>query len=134
MKQMPQIQKFMTPMPHTVGKDISLQKAQGLMREHRIRHLPVQDEGSLVGILSDRDVKLAGGFTGAGDLTVEEVMSSQPYAVTPETPLNDVVMEMAEHKYGCAVIRQENGRIVGIFTAVDGMRVLGETLEIHYRR
>lgn len=133
MKQMPQIQKVMTPMPHTIGKDIPIKQAQSLMREHRIRHLPVQEGGKLVGILTDRDVKLATGFTDGSNLKVEEVMSSDPFAVTPEAPLNTVVMEMAERKYGCAIVKQQNGRIVGIFTAVDGMRVLAETLENNYR-
>jgi CBS domain-containing protein len=50
MKQIPQVQKYMTAMSHTVGKDISMDIALELMRTHRIRHLPVQDAGKLVGI------------------------------------------------------------------------------------
>ncbi len=133
MKQMPQIQKFMTPMPHTIGRDIPIKTALAMMREHKIRHLPVQDGGKLVGMITDRDVKLASGFTGAGELTVEEVMTTDPYTVSPETPFDRVVLEMAEHKYGSAIIQQENGKIVGIFTAVDALRVLGETLEAFYK-
>lgn len=134
MKQMPAIQKFMTTMPHTIGKDISLNTALSMMREHRIRHLPVQDGGKLVGILTDRDIKLASSFEVAAGLQVEEVMSPDTFTTLPETPLDRVVLEMAEHKYGCAVIQQANGKIVGIFTAVDGLRVLGETLEEFYRK
>ncbi|MCC7441533.1 MAG: CBS domain-containing protein [Bdellovibrionales bacterium] len=133
MKQMPQIQKVMTAMPHTIGADIELKTAQSMMREHRIRHLPVQKGGKLVGVLTDRDVKLAAGFDDALNLKVEEIMTDEPYTVTPETPLDRVVLEMAEKKYGCAVILQGNGKVVGIFTAVDGMRVLGETLESFYK-
>jgi acetoin utilization protein AcuB len=133
MKQIPQIQKFMTTMPQTIGKDIPIKTALGMMREHRIRHLPVQDGGKLVGILTDRDLKLAASFTGSEELKVEEVMTPEPYTVNPETPLDRVVFEMAEHKYGCAVIQQKNGKVVGIFTATDGMRVLGETLQSNYK-
>src|SRR5689334_8077385 len=104
MKAMPQIQKFMTTLPHTIGKDIPLKTALGLMREHRIRHLPVCESGKLVGVLTDRDLKLAASFTGSQELTVEEVMSPDPYTVTPEAPLDEVVLGMAEHKYGCAII------------------------------
>ena len=66
MKTMPMIQKVMTPMPHTIGSDISLKKAMEMMREFRIRHLPVQKGGQLVGILSDRDIKLASSFKEKG--------------------------------------------------------------------
>jgi acetoin utilization protein AcuB len=133
MKQMPQIQKYMTAMPVTIGKDIPLKTALSMMREHRIRHIPVQEAGKLVGVLTDRDVKLAASFESATEFKVEEVMTPEPYTVTPETPLDRVVLEMAEHKYGCAIVVQGNGKVVGIFTAVDGMRVLGTTLETFYK-
>ena len=60
--------------------------------------------------------------------SVDEVMTPEPYTVRPEAPLDEVVLEMAEHKYGCAIIEQGNGKVVGIFTAVDGLRELGERL------
>jgi acetoin utilization protein AcuB len=133
MKHMPQVQKFMTPMPHTVGIDIPLKTAMGLMREYNVRHLPVQDAGHLVGILTDRDIKLASSFQDAANFKVVEVMSPEPYTVAPEVPLDRVVIEMAAHKYGCAIVKQPNGKIVGIFTAVDGLRVLGELLKTNYK-
>jgi acetoin utilization protein AcuB len=133
MKQMPQIQKVMTTMPHTIGKDIPLKSALAMMREHRIRHLPVQDAVKLMGILTDRDLKLAASFADPETLKVEDVMTPDPYTIAPETPMDRVVVEMAEHKYGCAVIQQGNGKIVGIFTAVDGLRVLAETLVTFYK-
>ena len=132
MKQMPQIQKFMTPMPQTIGRTIHIKKALSTMREFSIRHLPVQEGGRLVGVLTDRDLKLATSFGKVDELTVDDVMSSDPYTVKPEAPLDVVVLEMAEHKYGCAIVQQENGKVVGIFTAVDGLRVLGEQLESFY--
>ncbi|MGE0616427.1 MAG: CBS domain-containing protein [Bacteriovoracia bacterium] len=133
MKQMPKIQKVMTAMPHTIGKDISVPIALSMMREHRIRHLPVQDGGALVGILTDRDVRLASSLKGGSELKVEDVMTSDPFTVSPDAAVDAVVLEMAEHKYGCAIIQQENGKVVGIFTAVDGLRVLGETYQAFYR-
>lgn len=137
MKQMPMIQKVMTTLPHTIGQDIPLKTAMSLMREYGIRHLPVLEASRVVGVLTDRDVKLAASFAPQGAqadaLTVEDVMTPEPYTVAPETPLNHVVTEMAEHKYGCAIVQQANGKVVGIFTAVDGLRTLGETLGAFYR-
>lgn len=132
MKAAPKIQKYMTPMPHTIGHDIEMKKALELMREHGFRHLPVQNGGRLVGIITDRDIKFASSFQGSSELLVEDVMTQDPYSADPETPLEDVVSEMAEHKYGCAVIRQGNGKVVGIFTEIDALRVLGTMLKEHY--
>jgi acetoin utilization protein AcuB len=103
------------------------------MKKNQIRHLPVENGGELIGVLTDRDVKLAISFKGKEELTVNDVMTLHPYSVVPQAPLDQVVFEMAEHKYGCAVIRQENGKVVGIFTATDGVRVLGEILQTHYK-
>ena len=133
MKQMPMIEKFMTTMPHTIGKDIELKKAINMMREHRIRHLPVEEAGVLVGVLTDRDIKLASSFTHSQELTVEEVMTPDPYTVNPHASVDEVVLTMAEHKYGCAIVKQDNGKVVGIFTATDGLRVLGEVLKGNFK-
>lgn len=133
MKQMPQIQKFMTPMPHMIGRDIPLKTALSTMREHRIRHLPVLDGGKLVGVLTDRDVKLASGFGDASTLKVEDIMTADPFTVNPEATLDYVTVAMAEHKYGCTIVQQENGKVVGIFTAIDALRVLSEQLSAFYR-
>src|SRR5262245_15152268 len=99
MKRIPRVQKHMTSMPHTIGRDILVKTAQSVMREYNIRHLPVQEGGRLVGILSDRDVKLAASLKGAEDLRVEDVMTESPFAVRPDAPLDEVAFEMAERKY-----------------------------------
>ncbi len=133
MKQMPMIEKYMTPMPHTINSSMPIKTAVQMMRTNRIRHLPVQNAGKLVGVLTDRDIKLASSFKGPDDLLVEDVMTPDPYTTTPQASLDQVVFEMAEHKYGCAVIEQKNGKVVGIFTANDGLRVLGEVLQNYFK-
>lgn len=133
MKSMPPIHKYMTALPHSIGLDQPLRYAKKMMSEYNIRHLPVEQGGKLVGILTDRDIGLASSFIGAAEMKVEDVMMPMVYAVEPETPLNEVVIEMAQHKYGCAVVQQGNGKVVGIFTATDAMLVLGDLLSENYR-
>ena len=133
MKAMPKIQKVMTTMPHTIGADIPIKKAMEIMREYRIRHLPVQRGGKLVGVITDRDIKLARSFQGPGELVCEDVMTPDPYVVGPDASLDEVVLAMAERKYGCAIIQQTNGKVVGIFTDNDSLRILGETLRGNYK-
>ena len=133
MKQIPKVQKYMTAMPDTVNQDIPLARAAALMDEKGYRHLPVLDGDKLVGLLSDRDVKFAMGISDKAAFTVEDVMSQSPLTTSPESDLDDVVIEMAEHKFGSVVV-QSNGRVVGIFTATDGLRVLAEILRQRFHK
>jgi acetoin utilization protein AcuB len=119
------IEEYMTRSPHSIGDDQSLARAESVMREHDIRHLPVLHGGHLVGIVTERDVRLVETLDDIdpGLITVSDAMSQSVYAVSPDTPLKTVAAEMAAHKYGAAVVMR--GRdIVGIFTTVDACRAL----------
>ena len=129
MNKNPEIQGVMTPFPHSVGIDQTVQVAKDLMSKHNIRHLPVQEGGRLVGIVSDRDINFALGFELKRDfeLTVEDVYTPEPYVVELTMPLDKVATRMAADHIGCALITQ-NEKLVGIFTTVDACRHLGELL------
>jgi len=128
-KPIPAIQRYMTTSPHTVGIEQTLAHAQDAMRTHSIRHLPVLHGGSLVGVVSQRDLALIEGLKGvdAASMTVEDAMSNAVYSCSPDAALDEVVNEMAEKKYGCAVVMQ-NQKVVGIFTTVDVCKALSELL------
>lgn len=128
-KAIPAIKKYMSTSPHTIGHDQPLAKAHKLMQEHAIRHLPVLDAGKLVGMLSDRDLHLIETLRDVdpNDVLVEEAMSTVLYTVMPDTPLDEVAAEMADMKYGSAVVL-DHGKVVGVFTTIDGMRALSELL------
>lgn len=132
MKQIPKIDKFMTPMPHSINVEMTVNSAKEMMNKYGIRHLPVLAGGKLVGVITDRDLKLIASLS-SENIKVEEAMVSDPYSVTPDSPLDAVVFEMAERKLGCAVVQQENGKVVGIFTATDGLRAFGETLQARFK-
>lgn len=129
-KPIPEISKYMTPSPHSIGRDQTLSAAHKVMREHRCRHLPVLHGGKLVGIISERDLHLVETLKDVDpeEVTVEDAMLTQVYSVSPDTPLDEVVSEMAGKKYGSAVVIQ-NGKVVGIFTTVDACRALAELLK-----
>jgi acetoin utilization protein AcuB len=128
-KPIPRIQKYMTTCPLTTGPEQTLAHAHIVFREHHIRHLPVLQGGRLIGIVSARDLALIETLkdVDASKLSVEEAMSPEVYAVSPDAPLDQVVDEMARHKYGCAVVMQ-NQKVVGIFTLVDVCNAFGDLL------
>lgn len=133
-KPIPTIQKHMTTSPHSIGKAQTLAHAHDVMRTHHIRHLPVLDGGRLVGMLTHRDLALVESLKDVDPkrITVEDAMSSEVYTVSPEASLDEVTREMAERKYGSAVVLQ-NQKVVGIFTTVDVCRTLTELLESRLR-
>jgi acetoin utilization protein AcuB len=128
-KPIPTVQKYMTTSPHTIGREQSLSFAQGVMKEFHIRHLPVLDGGKLLGILSERDITLVESLEGVDPtkVTVEDAMTQEPYSVSPDALLDEVVGDMATHKYGSAVVMQNN-KVVGIFTTVDALRSFADLL------
>lgn len=119
----------MTPAPHSIGREQMLTTAHELMRTQDVRHLPVLHGGKLVGILSMRDLHLVETLPGTDPRTtrVEEAMTHDVFSVPPEAGLQGVALAMAERKLGSAVVMQQ-GRVVGIFTTVDALRVLARLL------
>jgi acetoin utilization protein AcuB len=117
----------MTPQPLTIGRDQKLVTAHKMMAENGIRHLPVLERGDLVGIVSQRDLYFVETLAGVDKLTdkVEDAMTTDTRKFDPETLLVEVAREMYEHKLGCAVI-VERDRVVGIFTAMDALRILAQ--------
>lgn len=125
----PRIESYMTTAPHTIGADQPMARAHELMREHRLRHLPVLAASRLVGIVTDRDLHMVETLDDVDprSVRVEEAMSQDVYAVAPDAPLDEVVHDMAAHKYGSAVV-VERDHVVGIFTTVDACRALADLL------
>ena len=128
-KAIPLIQKYMTTTPHSIGRDQTLAKAQGLMSEHKVRHLPVLSEGQLVGILSDRDVRLALSLQGVNAETTQvgDIANEEAFLVKPDSRLDEVAQTMAERKIG-SVLVVDHHCLVGIFTTTDALIALGELL------
>lgn len=129
-KPIPAIQKYMTTSPHSIGQEQTLSMAHRLMTDHAIRHLPVLHGGKLVGIITDRDLRLVESLRDVDPekVLVEDAMSTAVYSVSPDTPLDVVSAEMAAQKYGSAVVMQ-NDKVVGIFTTVDVCNALTQLLQ-----
>ena len=130
MKVIPQVRKYMSASPHTIGADQTMARAHEMLREFRVRHLPVLQGGRLAGVVSERDLALIEAMpeVNPAQLSVEEAMSTEVYAVSPEAPLDEVARDMAARRYGCAVVLQ-NQKVVGIFTAVDACQALADLLQ-----
>lgn len=123
----------------TVRPETPLAGAAALMRERKIRHLPVVDRGSrLVGIVTARDLRQAL-FAPAvqvestdlrsvlDSLSVSDVMIRGVVSVRADTPIRDAARLMHERRLGALPV-VEGGRLVGILTETDVLRALQEML------
>lgn len=110
----------------------SMATAFELMREHSIRHVPVVQDGEIVGIVSERDLNTFRNLRNADPRKVSllEAMTAPAYTVSPDTPLAEVARVMAYNKYGAAVVARGR-RIVGVFTTTDALCELARLLEGH---
>lgn len=104
------------------------------MRGTRIRHLPVvTDEGCVVGMLTDRDIRRAAASDVPsmathelsyllGELRVREVMTPNVVSVQGTTPVEDAGQLFLQHKVGCLPVLQSQQRLDGILTVTDILR------------
>ena len=120
------VQDLMTPTPISVSPNTPVDEARVLMQQHRIRHLPVLDHGHLVGMVSDRDVRLALPSPATSlsvyeigylltRLTVAEIMTRCPLTIAPECPITEAVRRMLANKVGALPV-VAGGELVGIVT------------------
>ncbi len=129
----------MTRIPVTINEDASIDEGLHLMRERKVRRLPVLDaSGRMVGIVSDKDLLHAAPSPATSlsvyelhyllsKLTIKRVMSSPVITVSPGTPVEEAARIMADNKIGGLPV-MENDQLVGIITETDIFKVLLELL------
>ena len=115
----------------TASPSITLAEALTLTRSHRIRHLPVLENGRLVGLVTDRDLRLAMPpiwveqsdelRSALHKKTVGEVMIRSIITTEPSVPIEDAARALYEHRIGCLPV-MEDGNLVGILTETDVLR------------
>ncbi len=128
------VRNGMTKDPLTVDPGTSMFTAWKLMQDRRVRHLPVVSGGKLVGIVTDRDLRLALPSPATSldvyevnylleKLTVSEVMTKRVISTTPYTPLEEAARTLLRHRIGALPVL-EGERLVGILTRSDVLESL----------
>ena len=122
---------IMTRDPLTVSPSETVGQADEIMTDNRFRQLPVVQDGELVGIVTDRDVRsfLSGSLLTnlearekALNTKVREIMTTEPLTLSPEDDLQEAVELFIEEKIGGMPVVDETEGLVGIVTYVDLLR------------
>ena len=126
------VEQYMQTSLFTVQPDELIDLAASIMDWEKVRHIPVEDEQhQLVGLLSYRailrmvaDRKVHRG----GEISVGDLMEKDPVTVSPETPTLKAIELMRSHGTSCLPVVSK-GKLVGIVTEHDYMRIAGQLLE-----
>ena len=119
----------------TVTEDVSMIKAGRIMRDKKIRRLPVVDkDGRLVGIVSERDLKAASPSSATSldmyemtyllsELKVKGIMTREPTYIRRGDTVERAALIMRDRKFGSLPVTDEDGKVVGIITDTDIFRL-----------
>ncbi len=113
----------MTPNPVVVTPETTVSEALRILEDKHLRHLPVlDDQGTLVGIVSEKDLLRA-----SAQLPVQEMMTTDVITVTEYTPLEQAARVMSDHRISSLPVLR-SGRLVGIITETDLFKIFLELL------
>ncbi|MGD9040271.1 MAG: CBS and ACT domain-containing protein [Desulfobacteraceae bacterium] len=130
-----QVQNWMTSDVITVDPETSIVKVSQILKENKIKRLPVLKGGRLLGLITDEDVKEASPSM-ATTLTADElyhllaetkakdIMKSNPTTIGPDQTVEVAALKMLEHKVTGIPVVTEKGELVGIISQGDVFRVL----------
>ena len=117
----------------SLSRDERLDLVEDVMRLGRIRHMPVLEDGRVVGVVSSRDL-LASSLSRSLDfepeqrraflraVEVAEVMSDEVVSVSPDATLREAAELMVKRRFGCLPVVDDDGDLVGLVTETDLLR------------
>lgn len=130
------VKEIMMGSPVTLGPEDTLDLANDVISLGRIRHIPVVEDGRVVGLLSQRDLIGAAANQIFGlkqrstsallkTILIKDVMKKRVITVEPHTKIQAVAQLMADKKIGCVPVVSE-GALVGLVTTTDILRYVEE--------
>jgi CBS domain-containing membrane protein len=133
------VAEIMTRAPYTLGPDDTLANARQMMTEHHIRHIPVvSTEGTLIGVVSQRDILAAEDSTvlneeGGADsrdqyVAVSTIMTAPAQTVAEHASLRATAMHLQKNKLGCLPV-VDGSQLVGIITDSDFVSIAINLME-----
>jgi acetoin utilization protein AcuB len=132
---MTKVERWMTRNPITIESDATVIEAIHLMKERKIRRLPVMKKGEIAGILTEKMVK---DFMPSKATTLDtwelhyllsktpvtEAMNPKPYLVSPDTDLTEAAALLHDKKLNGVLVVDEKQNLIGILTTTNALEAL----------
>jgi CBS domain-containing protein len=130
------VRDLMTQNPTTLDRNETLDLAESIMNLGRVRHMPVVEDGKVIGILSQRDLFRSALITSLGfgrkttgalmkTIKIKEIMTEKVVTISPDASVKEAARQMMEKKIGCLPVL-EGDRLVGIVTETDMLQYVVE--------
>lgn len=128
-----------------VDENISIINAIKIMKDNRIRRLPILKDERLIGIVTDRDLKEASPskatsldvhelYSVVSEIKVKDVMSKDPVTVLPDDTIMKAASIMLENKISGIPVLSEEGKLIGIITETDIFKLVVSITGIYQER
>lgn len=127
MKSSLRLKDVMTPCPVSIAASGSLEEARRLMTLHGLRHLPVLEQGEVIGLISQRDLEMSErlcNISGSCPVNVQAMEPKDPLVVDEDMLLVELAESLTINKADCVLAANGEGQFTGIFTTSDAFRVL----------
>ena len=129
------VKKWMRENVFTVDANATMQDAMELLKKHEIRMLPVMEEGNLVGVVTDRDLKKASIpdivtfevhklLDLISEIKVKDLMTKDPITVPLDYTVEETAEVLLKNKISGVPVVNHEGKVVGIITQSDLFSVL----------
>jgi len=135
------IKEFMTPDPITLDETVSVTKAAEIMKRHKIRRFPVLRADTLIGIITDRDLRSAGPsqvisldereralmpalYELLSKIEIKDIMSRNIITIGPEQSIVKAAQLMLKHRISGMPVVDGEGKLAGIITEKDIFKAL----------
>jgi len=115
------IRDVMTSNPRTIEPSTTVQEAAKLMRDEDVGPIPIVENGSVSGIVTDRDIVLNVVAEGVDPTStpVSQIASRDLITIDPEQTLDEALRLMGQHQVRRLPVCEEDGRLVGIIAQAD---------------
>jgi CBS-domain-containing membrane protein len=115
------VRDYMSGKPITVSPETDVKSAFESLKKYKIRQFPVVSNEKLVGIVTDRDLRVA---LTRPESKVEDIMASDPLTIMDEMPLERVALLLREHKVNALPVVSKENEVIGIITVTDVLDAL----------
>lgn len=112
----------------TIGPTETLDAAVSTMKQFDIRHLPVVEQGKLIGLVTEGDLRGARFPAMIEELVVRDLMVSKPVTATPGMMMEDAARLIYRNKIGCLPVVDESSNLLGIVTIADMLSAFIEVM------
>ena len=136
------VREWMTPDPIVMEENTSIMKATQLMKENKIHRIPIVKNGTLVGIVSDRDIKEAAPSKATSldvhelyyllsEIKVKDIMTKDPITLKADDSVEKAAVIMLENTISGLPVVDDGGKVIGMITQTDIFKVMISITGIH---